>query len=77
MADIPIKGIILNEPIDKRCLMGAFWNPNGGFIVGSRKLSKNEVIVVKRKWSESPQLPFNQLRHWWEKIKFAVLAIFS
>ena len=53
--------------------MGAFWNPNGGFIVNRRKLSKNEVAVLKRKWSENPQLPFS---HWWGKIKFAVLAFF-
>ena len=57
--------------------MGAFWNPNGGFIVNGRRLSKDEVAVLKQKWSQNPQLQFSQLRHWWGKIKFAILAIFS
>lgn len=57
--------------------MGAFWNPNGGLIVGDRSLSKKEMAVLKRRWSDNPQLQFSQLRHCWEKIKFAVLAILS
>ena len=57
--------------------MGAFWNPNGGFILGNRRLSKKEVAVLKRKWSENPQLAFRQLGRWWGKIKFVVLAVFS
>ena len=57
--------------------MGAFWNPNGGFILGNRRLSKKEVAVLKRKWSEHPQYPFSHLRRWWGKIKFVVLAVFS
>jgi hypothetical protein len=57
--------------------MGAFWNPNGGIMVGGRSLSKREVSLLKRKWSENHKLPFNPLKGWWNKIKFAVLAIFS
>jgi len=77
MADIQINGIILNEPINARCFMGAFWNPNGGFIVGDRRLSKKEVAVLKRKWSENPRLPFVPLRRWWGNIKIVVLTLFS
>ena len=42
--------------------MGAFWNPNGGFIVGNRRLSKKEVAVLKRKWSENPRSAFTTRR---------------
>ena len=56
--------------------MGGFWNPNGGFIASDKRLSKKEVAVLKRKWSQKPQLPFRPLRAWWMKIKIAVLAIF-
>jgi len=57
--------------------MGAFWNPNGGFIVNSRKLSKKEVSALKRNWSGNHRLMFGPLKRWWENIKFAVLALFS
>ena len=57
--------------------MGAFWNPNGGLIVSGRSPSKREMSILKRKWSENHQLPFNPLKGWWHKIMFAVLAIFS
>jgi hypothetical protein len=57
--------------------MGAFWNPNGGFIVNGTRLSKNEVALLKRKWSKDHRLPFNQLRRWWGNIKFVLLALFS
>ena len=57
--------------------MGAFWNPNGGLIVGGRKLSKDEVAALKRKWSGKPQIPFSSLKGWWSRITFAVRAIFG
>lgn len=57
--------------------MGAFWNPNGGIMVSDRRLSKKEVAVLKRKWSEKPQLPMGTLKRWWANIKIAVLALFS
>ena len=57
--------------------MGAFWNPNGGFIVVGRKLSKKEVAALNRNWSKEFRLPFGPFKHWWNKITFAVLAIFS
>ncbi|MGV7224009.1 MAG: hypothetical protein ACQ9MH_21100 [Nitrospinales bacterium] len=57
--------------------MGAFWNPNGGFIVGGKSLSKKEVSALKRNWSTKPQLLFVPLKRWWGNIKFAVLAIFG
>jgi hypothetical protein len=44
--------------------MGAFWNPNGGIMAGGRSLSKREVSLLKRKWSENHQLPFNPLEGW-------------
>jgi hypothetical protein len=77
IADIPLRREILNESIDERCFMGAFWNPNGGIMVSDRRLSKKEMKLLKRKWSENHQLPFNPLKGWWNKIKFAVLAIFG
>ena len=57
--------------------MGAFWNPNGGIMVGGRSLSKKEMSIMKRKLSKKHQLPFNHFKGWWNKIKFAVLAICS
>jgi hypothetical protein len=57
--------------------MGAFWNPNGGLIVSGRSLSKKEMSILKRKWSENHRLPFNPLKGWLSRIMFAVLAIFS
>ena len=57
--------------------MGAFWNPNGGFIVGRKRLSKDDVAALKQKWAGPPELALSPLNGWWKKIKFAVLAIFS
>ena len=57
--------------------MGAFWNPNGGFIVSDRRLSKKEVAALKRNWSTNPQLPFSQLMRWWKNIKVALLTLFN
>jgi len=57
--------------------MGAFWNPNGGLIVSGRSLSKRDMSILKRKWSANHRLPFNPLKVWFNKIMFAVLAIFS
>ena len=74
---MPIRLVTINEPIDVRCLMGAFWNPNGGFIVGGKRLSKKEVSALKRNWSANLQLPIGPLKRWWENIKFVVLALFG
>jgi len=49
--------------------MGAFWNPNGGFIVSDRRLLKKEVAALKRNWSTNPQLPFSQWRRWWKILR--------
>jgi len=57
--------------------MGAFWNPNGGFIVNGRKLSKKEAAGIKRNWSDNRQLPTGHLGRWWGNIKFVVLAILT
>jgi len=57
--------------------MGAFWNPYGGLMVSGRSLSKKEVSILKRKWSVNHRCPFNPLKGWFNKIMFAVLAIFS
>lgn len=57
--------------------MGGFWNPNGGFVVSDKKLSKKEVLQLKQKWSENRQFPWNPFKGWWKKLKVVVLAIFS
>ena len=56
--------------------MGAFWNPNGGLIVEGRRLSRREVVDLKRNWSNNRQLPIGPLKRWWGNIKFVVLALF-
>jgi hypothetical protein len=77
ITDIPIRKAIVNELIDARRLMGAFWNPNGGLIVNGRKLSKNEVAGLKRRWSASHRQMFCSLKCWWKKIKIIVCAFLS
>ena len=57
--------------------MGAFWNPNGGLIVNSRNLSKEEVTGLKRNWSDNRQIPIGHLKRWWANIKIIVLVLFS
>ena len=57
--------------------MGAFWNPNGGLIINGRKLSKNEVAGLKRRWSASHRQMFGSLKCWWRKIKIIVCAFLS
>ena len=32
--------------------MGAFWNPNAGIMINGRSLSKKEIALLTRKWSE-------------------------
>ena len=76
VADIQTRREIINESIDARCLMGAFWNPNGGLIVNGRRLSKKEVSALKRNLSDNGQLPIGLLKRWWGNIKFVVLALF-
>jgi len=55
--------------------MGAFWNPHGGIIVSDRKLFRNEVSLLKRKWSEQLQVSAGPLRNCWKKIKGAILHL--
>jgi hypothetical protein len=57
--------------------MGAFWNPNGGLIVSGRSLSKKEVSLLKRKWSEHPQSSTSPLQRWWQNIKRVISILFS
>ena len=54
--------------------MGAFWNPNGGFVASDRRFLKKEVAALKRNWSHNSQLPFSQLRRWWKNIKIVLSA---
>jgi len=77
VADRPFRRTILNKPINENCLMGAFWNPNGGLIVDGRKLSKKEVAGLKRNWSDNRQLLTGFLKRWWANIKFVALALIS
>ena len=57
--------------------MGAFWNPNGGFTVNGRKLSREEAAGLKRNWPDNRQSPIGRLKRWWGNIKFVVLALIS
>jgi hypothetical protein len=57
--------------------MGAFWNPNGGIMISGRSLSKKEVSLLKRKWSEHPQFSTSPMRSWWLKIKMVASILFS
>jgi hypothetical protein len=56
--------------------MGAFWNPNGGIMLSGRRLSKKEVSLLKRKWSEHPQFSTSHLQHWWRRIKMVASILF-
>ena len=76
ITDIPIRKVIINELIDARRLMGAFWNPNGGLIVNGRKLSKNEVAGLKRRWSASHRQMFGSLNAGGERLRL-LYALFS
>jgi hypothetical protein len=55
--------------------MGAFWNPNGGFTVNGKSLSKKEVSALKRRWSNNRQIPIGPLKRWWSNIKFVVFVL--
>jgi len=57
--------------------MGAFWNPYGGLMVSGRSLSKKEVSLLKRKWSERLQFSTSPLQRWWHKIKKVASILFS
>jgi hypothetical protein len=57
--------------------MGAFWNPNGGLMVSGKNLSKKEVSLLKRKWSENPQFSTRRWQRWWRKIKMVATILFS
>ncbi|MBW2430481.1 MAG: hypothetical protein JRF56_16095 [Deltaproteobacteria bacterium] len=55
--------------------MGAFWNPHGGIIISDRKLVRNEVSLLKRKWSEQLQVSASPLGDCWKKIKGGCIEI--
>ena len=76
ITDIPHRRIVSNKPIDARCHMGGFWNPNGGLIVNGKRLSKKEVSALKQTWSANHRRLLGPLKRWWEHIKFIVLALF-
>jgi hypothetical protein len=70
--------MLLDELINESCFMVAFWNPNGGIMVSGRSLSKKEVALLKRNWSDNPQLSSGTLkRWWWGKIIMVVLILCS
>jgi len=48
--------------------MGAFWNPSGGMIVNGKRLSKKEVAILKRNWSEHTRFSISLLQRCWCKI---------
>ena len=56
-----------------RCELGAFWNPNGGMMVSDKKLLKNEVYSLKRKWSRQLHVSDRRLGMRWKRIKGAVV----
>jgi len=57
--------------------MGAFWNPNAGIMINGRSLSKKELSLFTRKWSEHSRFSTSFLQRWWRKIKLVVSLLFS
>ena len=49
--------------------MGAFWNPNGGMVVGNQTLPKENVAEIKQKWSAQLQFSERPFDRWWRKFK--------
>jgi hypothetical protein len=60
-----------------RTQMGAFWNPNVGIMISGRSLSKKEVSLLTRKWSEHSRFSTRFLQHWWRNLKMFVSLLFS
>ena len=57
--------------------MGAFWNPNAGIMINGRSLSKKEIALLTRKWSEHSSFSTSFLQRWSHKIKMVVSLLFS
>ena len=57
--------------------MGAFWNPHGGIVFGSKKLTKKEVSLLKRKWSAKRKVTARPFIGWWKKFKRIILVLFQ
>jgi hypothetical protein len=65
------------ELIIERTQMGAFWNPNDGIMLSGRRLSKEEMTILKRKWSEHAQFSTSPAQYWWRRIKMIASILFS
>jgi hypothetical protein len=57
--------------------MGAFWNPHGGVVFGSKKLTKKEVSNLKRKWSAQRDANIYRIIGWWHQLQRLLVAIFK
>lgn len=53
--------------------MGAFWNPHGGVVVSEKKLSKKEVIYLKKDWLMQLNFPVNPVAKMWKKFKMTII----
>ena len=60
-----------------RHYMGASWNPNGGMVVSDKKLTKEKVAEVKRKWSDQLVLSEGPFDGWWRKFKRMMMTSFQ
>jgi len=57
--------------------MGAFWNPHGGIVCGSKKLTKKEVSLLKREWSAKRKATARPFIGWWKKFKRIIFVLFQ
>ena len=57
--------------------MGAFWNPHGGIVFGSKKLTQKEVSHLKRKWSAHRDVTVYRIIGWWKQLKRFLVVLFT
>lgn len=48
--------------------MGLFWNPYGGFLVDGRRLTKNEITLLKQTWSKQRRFSKIFFNWCWRKV---------
>jgi hypothetical protein len=54
--------------------LGAFWNSHGGMVMSDRRLSKKEVVLLKRTWSRQLRSSEDFCNGWWRKTKKIVAS---
>ncbi len=57
--------------------MGAFWNSHGGMIMNDKRLSKKEVVLLKRAWSKQFRSFDVFYVGWWRKTKRIMASFFN